>query len=286
FPHTLMIAEESTAWPLITAPADVGGLGFNFKWNMGWANDMFEYVATDPLFRKYSHEKLTFPMFYAFSENFILPISHDEVVHGKCSLLGKMFGDYDDKFAGMRVFLTYMMTFPGKKMMFMGTEFAPFSEWDYKNQLEWFMLDYDKHAKMHEFVKELNHLYKNSPELWEIDDSWDGFEWIDADNRDENMISYRRRNVRKDEYTVILNFAPVKRENYELLVSKRGDYEEIFTSDAEKFGGSGVSNGVISAKSKKSDGKLINKITLTIPSYGAIILKRKKGKRGKKKETD
>lgn len=283
FPYALMIAEESTAWPLITGPCDKGGLGFNFKWNMGWANDMFDYVSTDPFFRKYKHERLTFPMMYAFSENFILPVSHDEVVHGKCSLLGKMFGEYEDKFAAMRVFLAYMMTFPGKKLLFMGTEFAPFSEWDYKKELEWFMLGYEKHAKMREYVKALNHLYKNSPELYEIDDSWDGFTWIDADNKDENIISYIRRDTRGREYVVVLNFAPVRRSGYTLKVPHRGLYEEILSSDREVFGGEGITNSLLKAKGIKEDGKIKGKLFIDLPAYGAVIFKRKEEKRKRQK---
>ena len=275
FPYAFMIAEESTAWPMVTGPGDKGGLGFNFKWNMGWANDMFDYVKTDPLFRKYKHDKLTFPMVYAFSENYVLPISHDEVVHGKCSLLGKMFGEYNDKFACMRTFLAYMMTFPGKKMMFMGTEFAPFSEWDYKNELEWFMLGYEKHTKMREYVKALNHLYKNSAELYEIDDSWDGFTWIDADNKDENIISYIRRDSKGNEYIVLLNFAPVKREKFTLYVPHRGNYEEVLSSDDERFGGNGISNGILKAGYVKKNGKVTGKLSVSVPPYGALIFKRK-----------
>ncbi len=279
FPYALMIAEESTAWPLITGPVDQGGLGFNFKWNMGWANDMYDYVATDPFFRKYKHDKLTFPMMYAFSENFILPISHDEVVHGKASLIGKMFGTYEEKFPSMRVFLAYMMTFPGKKMMFMGTEFAPFSEWNFKTQLEWFMLDYEPHYKMREYVKTLNHLYKNSPALYEIDDSWDGFEWIDANNGEGNIISYIRRDTKGREYTVILNFSPVEHNEFGLVVPHRGAYEEVLNSDDERFGGKGNVNGELKAAMLRRDGKIRGQLIMKLPAYGAVVLKRKADKK-------
>ena len=275
FPYAFMIAEESADWNQITKPVHEGGLGFNFKWNMGWANDVYEYVEVDPFFRKGSHQKLTFPMMYAFTENYILPISHDEVVHGKKSLLDKMYGSYEEKFPAMRAFLAYMMTFPGKKMMFMGTEYAPFREWDYENQLEWFMLDYDNHAKMKQYVKELNLLYKRSPELWEIDDSWQGFEWIEADQAELNVISYRRIDSHGNDLVVVINFSPEKRENYKVKVSKRGIYEEIFNSDNARYGGENVRNGVFKAKNVHFDNEFAAELNITLPSYGALVFKRR-----------
>ncbi len=275
FPYTFMIAEESADWGKITKPVHEGGLGFNFKWNMGWANDVYDYVGIDPFFRKGSHEKLTFPMMYAFSENYILPVSHDEVVHGKKSLLDKMFGEYDDKFHAMRAFMTYMMTFPGKKMMFMGTEYAPFREWDYENELEWFMLGYEKHAKMKQFTKELNLLYKRSPELWEIDNSWDGFKWIEADQAELNVISYRRIDTKGNELIVVVNFSPAKREEYTVRVPRRGVYEEIFTTDNPRYGGTGIRNGTFKAKNIKMDNDFAAELKITLPPYGAVILKRR-----------
>jgi 1,4-alpha-glucan branching enzyme len=275
FPYAFMIAEESADWDQITKPVHEGGLGFNFKWNMGWANDVYEYVEVDPFFRKGSHQKLTFPMMYAFTENYILPISHDEVVHGKKSLLDKMYGSYEEKFPAMRAFLAYMMTFPGKKMMFMGTEYAPFREWDYENQLEWFMLDYDNHAKMKQYVKELNLLYKRSPELWEIDDSWQGFEWIEADQAELNVISYRRIDSHGNDLVVVINFSPEKRENYKVKVSKRGIYEEIFNSDNARYGGENVRNGVFKAKNVHFDNEFAAELNITLPSYGALVFKRR-----------
>ena len=276
FPDVLMIAEESTAWPLVTKPVSDGGLGFNFKWNMGWANDMFDYVATDPIFRKYKHNKLTFPMMYAFSENYILPISHDEVVHGKKSLVDKMFGEYDDKFADMRTFIMYMMTLPGKKLMFMGTEFAQFREWDFENQLEWFMIEYPRHIEMQRFVSAINHFYIENPELWEIDDSWDGFEWIEPNLSDLNIISYKRRDKHGSELIIALNFSPVTRENFEIAATKSGRYEEVLSTDKYEYGGKNRLNESVARSRMVTDKNGIkrNIFTVTLPGYGGIILKK------------
>lgn len=276
FPDALMIAEESTDWPMITKSVADGGLGFNFKWNMGFSNDMFEYVQTDPVMRKHLHSKLTFPLMYAFSENYILPVSHDEVVHGKKSLVDKMFGEYDDKFAGMRTFLMYMMTLPGKKLTFMGTEFAQFREWDYENELEWFMTKYPRHIEMQRFVRELNNFYLATPELWEIDDSWDGFEWIEADMADLNVISYRRKDKKGHEIIVVLNFAPVLREGFRVRVPKMGRYEEIMTTDKYEFGGKNhLNEGAIRTRNAiDGEGKRENEIEITLPALGGVILRK------------
>ena len=276
FPDILMIAEESTSWPMITKPVSEGGLGFNFKWNMGFANDMFEYVQTDPISRKYIHNKLTFPLMYAFSENYILPVSHDEVVHGKKSLVDKMFGEYDIKFAGMRTFLMYMMTLPGKKLTFMGTEFAQFREWDYENELEWFMLDYPRHIEMQRFVKAMNHLYLNTAALWDIDDSWDGFEWIEPDLADLNIIVYKRKDKKGHEVIVALNFSPVLRENFMLKVPKMGRYEEIMTTDRYEFGGKNKLNEtpIRTITSVNEKGEKYNEIKITLPAMGGVIFKK------------
>jgi len=275
FPDVLMIAEESTSWPMITKPVYEGGLGFNFKWNMGWSNDLFDYVDTDPLFRKGKHTKLTFPMMYAFSENYILPVSHDEVVHGKKSLIDKMYGSYDEKFSNMRTFLTYMMTFPGKKLLFMGTEFAQFREWDFANSLEWFMLEYPRHREMQLFVKTLNHLYLSHSPLWEIDDGWDGFTWIEADNDAESILSYRRIDTKGHELIVLLNFTPVLRKDYYLKVPKSGIYREILNSDEERFGGSGCGNSDLRTSSHRMpDGSREHALRLTLPALGALVLEK------------
>ena len=278
FWDTLMIAEESTDWPMITKPVHQGGLGFNFKWNMGWANDMFEYLATDSVYRKYKHDKLTFPMMYAFNENYIQTISHDEVVHGKKSLVDKMYGAfYDDKFASMRAFLTYMMTMPGKKMTFMGTEFAQFREWDYENQLEWFMLDFPRHAQMHEFVADLNNFYLESKPLWEIDTAWDGYQWVEANDGDANVISYKRMSIDKTELIVLINFSPIKRDGYQINVDGSGEYEEVFSSDATKYGGNGYLNtdGIKTAKYLDISGKEQNYLKINLPALSGIVIRKR-----------
>lgn len=226
----LMIAEESGSYSGVTHPVSSGGLGFNLKWNMGFANDMYDYVSTDPLYRKNKHKALNFPIMYAFSENYILPVSHDEVVHGKKSLIDKFFGSYDEKFKGMRSFLLLFMTYPGKKLMFMGCEYAQFREWDYKNSLEWFMLDYPAHYDMREYTAALNRFYLSHSELWEIDFLSSGFEWIRADEKDMNLVAYKRIDSKGNYLTVVINFSGTKQK-----ISIEGENLCVFSSfgDAE-----------------------------------------------------
>ncbi len=273
FPRALMIAEESTAWPLVTRPTSIGGLGFNFKWNMGWMNDVLSYVSTDPLFRKYNHNKLTFSMMYAFSENYILPISHDEVVHGKASLIGKMPGSYEEKFAGLRTFLGYMMSHPGKKLHFMGSEIGQFKEWNYSEGIEFFLKQYAPHEKLSLMVQELNTIYKTTPAFYEIEDSWEGFEWLAADDGDRNFVAYKRRDKEGTEYVVLLNFSGSDLVDYTLGLDK-GKYQLVFNSDSVRYGGSGKMRRMVFNTTKSySHGKEYS-IKFNLPKLTCVYLKK------------
>ncbi|MDR1629022.1 MAG: 1,4-alpha-glucan branching protein GlgB [Oscillospiraceae bacterium] len=275
FPGILMLAEESTSWPLVSKPVFLGGLGFNFKWNMGWMNDILRYFELDGYFRKYNHDLITFSFFYAFSENFVLPISHDEVVHGKKSLLEKMPGSYEEKFAGVRAFLGYMYAHPGKKLLFMGQEFGQFIEWDEKKELDWLLLDYDMHRKLQDYVKNLNHFYKEHSELWQIDYSWEGFAWLVSDDSDNSIIAFRRINERHEELIAVCNFTNVRREGYRIGMPEPGIYTIVFNSD-EKISGGG---GILRRKNYQTEPVPLHgmreSISLTLPPLSTLYLKRK-----------
>jgi 1,4-alpha-glucan branching enzyme len=274
FPHTLMIAEESTAWPMVTKPTYMGGLGFNFKWNMGWMNDTLEYAKSDPVFRQYKHNNLTFSMMYAFSENYLLPISHDEVVHLKGSLIHKMPGYYDDKFAGVRTYLSYMMAHPGKKLLFMGSEFGQFTEWSEARSLDWHLLEYDRHRQLQLYVKTLNNLYLEHSEFWENDMSWDGFEWLCNDDYQGNTLGICRKNLTGGELVAIFNFSPLNRLGYRIGVPTEGIYREILNSDSIEFGGWGNTNpNDLGTEFFPWHGKE-QSFQLTVPPFGAVFLKR------------
>ena len=266
------VAEESTAYPMITMPPDIGGLGFNFKWNMGWMNDTLSYISTDPFFRKDGHNKLTFALTYAYSENYILPLSHDEVVHGKHSLIDKIPVSYDDKFEGLKTYLGFMMTHPGKKLLFMGGEFGQFIEWRFDQGLDWLLLDYPRHKEMLEFTRDLNALYKNTPALWSQDNRWEGFRWVSVDDNTQNVISYLRYDKSGDYVLVVLNFSPVSRKRYLTGVPELTSYKCVFSSTMKKYGGTSSHKAEYKAEKKSMHG-LPFAIAVNIPGNSITIYK-------------
>ncbi len=268
----MLIAEESTAWPKVTGEVEDDGLGFDYKWNMGWMNDFINYMSLDPVYRSGCHGELTFSMIYAYSENFILTLSHDEVVHGKASMIGKMPGEREQKFANLRAAYGFMMTHPGKKLLFMGQDFAQFSEWSEERELEWNLLEYEDHKKMQQYVKDLNKIYKEYPALYALDYDPKGFEWINAISANENMLVFTRNTKKKeDTLLVVCNFSPLVYENHKIGVPYPGKYKEIFNSDRPEYGGKGNGNPRLKQSKKDECDDRPNSITIKVPPMGIAI---------------
>ncbi len=279
FPNVMMIAEESTAWGGVTKPVEDGGLGFNFKWNMGWMNDILRYMSMDPYFRGSNHNLLTFSMMYAYAENYILPLSHDEVVHGKKSLIDKMYGDYEQKFKSLRLLYSFMYAHPGKKMLFMGDEFAQFIEWRFAEGLDWLLLDYDRHRQMLNFTKDLNKFYKKHRAFYENDSNWDGFMWINPSDGEHSTISFMRTSLSgREKIIAVLNFAAVEHKGYCVGVPQDGEYEVMLTTDDEKYGGDGKIKGTYAA-TRGNTGELDYYIRLDLPALSSVYLKKKAARR-------
>ena len=272
-PDVLMIAEESSAWPMVTKPIYAGGLGFDFKWNSGWSHDMLQYMSLDPIYRSYNHDKITFGLMYAFSENFILPLSHDEFSLGKGSLISRMPGEHSQKFAAVRAFLGFMLSHPGKKLLFMGSEFGQLIEWNENLPLDWQLLDFDSHRKLKQYVKDLNHFYRDNRPLWEIDNSWDGFQWLVHDDQSQCVVAFRRSDEDGEDMIAICNFTPVQRDDYRIGIPQLQDYTVAFSSDWVKYGGSGLEQpDVIPAQRNPMHGKPYS-ITVDIPALSCLYLK-------------
>ena len=275
----IMIAEESTAWPMMTHPVEAGGLGFDYKWNMGWMNDFLNYMKLDPLYRKYHHNDLTFSMVYAYSEKYILVLSHDEVVHEKGSMIAKMPGGYEDKFSNLRVAYGYMMTHPGKKLLFMGQEIAQFTEFNENAEVDWSLFEFDAHVFMQGYVKELNELYKTEPALYELDSSPEGFTWINCNSANTSLLSYVRKGKKEsDTLLIICNFTPMEHKAYKLATPSGGRWQEIFSSDNNRYGGEGRNNKTVKqAKKAECDGQE-HYISVTVPPLSISVFKKKIGK--------
>jgi 1,4-alpha-glucan branching enzyme len=275
YPDTLMIAEESTSFYGVSKPLDWGGLGFGYKWNMGWMNDILGYFSKEPIFRKYHHNALTFSLLYAFTENFILPMSHDEVVHGKRSLLFKMPGDMWQKFANLRLLFFFLWTHPGKKLLFMGAEFGQISEWYCKVSLDWHLTEQNTmHQQLQKFVQQLNAVYKETRPLWEIDFSFDGFRWMDFKDVDNSIIAFCRQGKKaKDHVVCLLNFTPQVLHDYKLGVPAAGWYQEVLSTDTTEFGGSNVYNPDRKQAIAEPFGEAPFHILVSVPPLGGIMVK-------------
>ena len=286
YPGVIMIAEESTAWPMMTHNVEDGGMGFDYKWNMGWMNDFLSYMKLDPLYRKYHHNELTFSMMYAFSEKFILVLSHDEVVHEKGSMIQKMPGGYEDKFSNLRTAYGFMMTHPGKKLIFMGQEFAQFAEFNESSELDWSLFEFDAHRCIQDYVKELNKLYNSEPALYEYDSSPEGFNWISVNDANRSIVSYERNaKNEKDTLVVVCNFTPVEQKNYKLGVPSEGKWQEIFSSDNAKFGGEGKNNKTVRQTKVGSVDERNQYIQITVPALSVSVFKKKSGSKSPAKKT-
>ena len=277
YPGSITVAEESTAFPLITAPPDVGGLGFCFKWDMGFMHDTLDYMKLDPVFRRHNHDKLTFSMMYAFSENYVLAYSHDEVVHGKCSMLNKMSGLYGQKFDSLRALYGYQFAHPGKKLTFMGSEFGQFIEWNWQQELDWLLLAYPKHEQLRQYSKELNRVYRDTPALYGCDTGWDGFKWLNVDDRDRSAVAFMRMIPGQDEALVcVCNFTPVRYDGFVIGLPERGTLKEILSSDEERFGGGGVRNEHVIRSVHEPFLEHPHSARLTLPAMATLYFRYKK----------
>jgi 1,4-alpha-glucan branching enzyme len=274
YPDVQTFAEESTSWPMVSRPTYLGGLGFGLKWNMGWMHDTLAYFQVDPLYRKYHQGQITFSIWYAFSENFILPLSHDEVVHGKGSLIGKMPGDEWQKFAGLRLLYGYMYTHPGKKLLFMGGEIGQWAEWNHESSIDWDLLAYPTHSGLRLWIGDLNAFYRREPALHRFDTVREGFEWVDLHNEEQSVISFLRKDPERGGlFLVSCNFTPIPRQNYRIGVPERGRWSEILNSDAKTYGGSGQGNfGGLDATPVPSHGRS-HSLSVTLPPFGVVVFK-------------